>query len=261
MRIDSEKIDQLIQFALLVAGEEDHFTDRSLGPIHLLKYVYLADYYFALRNQGSTYTGIDWKFFNFGPWSPEVHDRVEPALKAIMAEKFTGQSDYNDNDYTRWSLNDENRLRIISTNIPPAIRVKLKRDIHKHLKDTDSLLAYVYSTEPMINAAPNEHLDFSLLAETEGSVSDQAQARTLSAKKQKQRLAAMEKLKIKRKESNAIKQKLVAPVTSSRYDDVFDKGLDWLERLDGPSIEGDQIKIKFDQSIWKSELRRNGKLS
>ncbi|MEI8651060.1 hypothetical protein P4S73_29340 [Paraglaciecola sp. Hal342] len=153
-----------------------------------------------MRNQGSTYTGIDWKFFNFGPWSPEVHDRVEPALKAIVAEKFTGQSDYNDNDYTRWSLNDENRLRIISTNIPPAIRVKLKRDIHKHLKDTDSLLAYVYSTEPMINAAPNEHLDFSLLAETEGFRERSSTSWNFKCEKTEATIGCYGKLKIKRKE-------------------------------------------------------------
>ena len=65
-------IDLLLQYALLVAGEEDEHTDRQLGPIHLIKYVYLSDLAFAERNDGKTFTGVNWQFYKFGPWSQAV---------------------------------------------------------------------------------------------------------------------------------------------------------------------------------------------
>lgn len=80
MPVDTDKIDLIIQFALLAAGDEDDFFDRQLGPIHLIKYVYLADLSFAKRNNGESFTGVDWEFYKFGPWSQQVNERVEPAL-------------------------------------------------------------------------------------------------------------------------------------------------------------------------------------
>ncbi len=84
-----DKVDMLIQYALLIAGQEDAFWDRQLGPIHLIKYVYMGDLAYAERNDGETYTGIDWRFYNFGPWSQTVNERIEPALTAIGATKKT----------------------------------------------------------------------------------------------------------------------------------------------------------------------------
>ncbi len=72
MPADLDKVDKLIQYALLVAGEEDSVFEQQLGPIHLIKYVFLADLAFAARRGGETYTGIEWVFHNFGPWSPPV---------------------------------------------------------------------------------------------------------------------------------------------------------------------------------------------
>ena len=40
--MDRDRVDLLIQYALAVAGQND-FGERELGPIHLLKYVYLGD--------------------------------------------------------------------------------------------------------------------------------------------------------------------------------------------------------------------------
>ncbi len=77
----STRVDLVLQYSLLVAGEQDTSFDRQLGPIHLLKYVYLADL-FAGKNEGATYTGIEWKFYKFGPWSQSVNERIAPALSA-----------------------------------------------------------------------------------------------------------------------------------------------------------------------------------
>ena len=55
--MDLKKVDKIIQYALAVAANED-FCNRDLGPIHLVKYVYLADLAYAERNKGETFTGI-----------------------------------------------------------------------------------------------------------------------------------------------------------------------------------------------------------
>ncbi len=57
MPVAPSRVDLLLQYALLVAGEQDEFLDRQLGPIHLIKYVYLADLFHAKRNNGVTFTG------------------------------------------------------------------------------------------------------------------------------------------------------------------------------------------------------------
>ncbi len=40
---DLTKIHQIMQYALLIAGQSEDPYDRQLGSIHLVKYVYLAD--------------------------------------------------------------------------------------------------------------------------------------------------------------------------------------------------------------------------
>ena len=39
--MDINKVDQLLKYILAAAGQED-FRNREVGPIHLIKYVYLA---------------------------------------------------------------------------------------------------------------------------------------------------------------------------------------------------------------------------
>ena len=97
MPSNTSRIDLLLQYALLVAGEEDEFFDRQLGPIHLIKYVYLADLAYAKRNAGETFTGMAiGGSTSLAPWYQTVNERIEPALCAISAAKQTFPSDYDD---------------------------------------------------------------------------------------------------------------------------------------------------------------------
>jgi hypothetical protein len=98
MNSNTQKIDNIIQYSLLIAGEEDEYLDQQLGPIHFIKYVYIADLEFARRNNGQTFTSTKWQFYNFGPWSQDVRARIEPALKAVMAEKYVFESQFGDNN-------------------------------------------------------------------------------------------------------------------------------------------------------------------
>jgi hypothetical protein len=40
--MDINKVDLLLKYILAIAGRED-YGNREVGPIHLIKYVYLAD--------------------------------------------------------------------------------------------------------------------------------------------------------------------------------------------------------------------------
>ncbi len=155
MQIDLQKVDLLIQCALLMAGEEDDYHDGELGPIHLLKYVYLADLAHAEGNQGQTYTGTPWKFHTFGPWSVEVHNRIEPALIHINATKNTLESEYEEEgEWYRWRLRDERKLEEIEYQLPLVVSSAIRHCVHQFGKDAPSLLDHVYRTPPMLSAHP-----------------------------------------------------------------------------------------------------------
>jgi hypothetical protein len=70
--MDIKRVDLLLKYILPAAGQEDP-GNRELGPIHLIKYTYLADLIFAEKHGGESYTCAPWRFHHFGPWSPEVY--------------------------------------------------------------------------------------------------------------------------------------------------------------------------------------------
>ena len=254
MAIDKKKIDLIVQYALLIAGQEDDFASRMLGPIHLLKYVYLADIYHAEKNNGESFSGASWQFYNFGPWSPSVHNRIDLATAAIMAQKYTYNSNYSDDDVIRWSKSDDDVLERLSSEIPSSITIRLKNNIRKLGKDTERLLDFVYKTEPMLNASPNETLDLTLckplliddIRENIG-----LRVETLSNKKKKifsQKLNCLKK--------NKKIDKKLKPVATSRIDDTFNTGVEWLESLAGESLQESRLIAKFSDDVWKSDTRK-----
>ena len=205
MPFDQVRTELVVQFALLVAGEEDSPYDRQLGPIHLLKYVYLADLVNARRNGGEVFTGADWRFHKFGPWSNAIHGVIDPALGKIGAEKLKFKSDYGEDDWVRYSVRDDCLLAEKGRALPAWIAMELQRDVHKFGKDTPALLDYVYKTKPMLSASPNDYLDFSLEAKSSTEkTQEQQQLRVdkLSAKKRKR---FRERLGSLRKEQQRIK--------------------------------------------------------
>ena len=257
MPADPSRVDLLLQYALLIAGDQDEFSDRQLGPIHLIKYVYLADLFYARRNNGITFTGTEWQFYKFGPWSQSVHERIESALSAIDAEKRSFDSDYGDRqDWVRWSLSNERLLEKIGNQLPFAITSGLKADVRQFGKDTQSLLHYVYRTEPMLSAAPNEFLDFTVVTQDismNEPVPTPLRMDSLSNKKKKQFKERMRELRARHKNRE---RKLINPVKDARYDDVYTEGMNWLDSLAGePLQEGERI-VQFSDDVWKSATRK-----
>ena len=113
---------------------------------------------------GESFTGATWRFHNFGPWDNAVYERVEPAAGAINADIRKIESGYGDEDWIRLRCRDDYRLTQLERELPAVITSRLPREVHKFLGDTPSLLDHVYKTTPMINAAPQEVLDLSLVA-------------------------------------------------------------------------------------------------
>ncbi|MDY6895650.1 MAG: hypothetical protein SVO01_09590 [Thermotogota bacterium] len=257
--MDISRVDKIIQYALLVAGDEDDFPDRHLGPIHLIKYVYLADLAYAKTHAGETFTGVKWQFYKFGPWAQEVNKRIEPALLHINAEKKTFPSNYGDKEeWVRWRVADDNFVDNLEIELPFIITVTLRRNVHQFGQATPELLAHVYSTEPMLSAAPKEFLDFSTLKTLPlNSLPEKSNNNLLSKKKQKNLKANLRKLRSKSAEKLAAKRKkkLVKPPISPRYDDVYYEGLEWLDSLAGEKIPTGDKDVVFSDSIWKSPAR------
>lgn len=266
MALDSKRADQVIQYALLLAGEEDEFFARQLGPIHLIKYVYLADLAYAERNAGETYTGATWHFHNFGPWNVAVQQRVEPAANAIRAEVLKFDSNYGDDDWIRIRLQDTGKLRQLEKAIPPAITLGLPRKVHRFLGDTPSLLDFVYKTEPMLSAAPGEVLELSGIAKREPHKGEHGPSKRLS--EDTAAALRMEQLSNKKKKrfrervrglhkKQVAKPKLVVPVKVQRYDDVYDQGVAWLdEKAGSPQLETGEFTAAFSDEVWKSSTRK-----
>ena len=260
----STRVDLVLQYALLVAGENDKKFDCQLGPIHLLKYVYLADLFHAEKNKGDTFTGINWQFYKFGPWSQSVNERIEPALSAISADKKSFPSDYEEREeWFRWSMRDEQLLREKEREIPSAITLHLRRDILKFGKDTQSLLHYVYSTKPMLSAAPNEPLDFSVAYVSSVKEPDAQLLKmdSLSNRKKKKFEQRMRDLRAMYKNRERKAHNLINPVKNPRYDDVYFEGIAWLDSLAGePFSEGEYI-AEFSEEVWKSAARKGQDVS
>lgn len=264
MSINSN-IDLVIQYALLVAGDADDYFDRQLGAIHLIKYVYLADLNYASRNNGQSFTGINWQFYKFGAWSQAVNTRIEPALNAIHANRQQFASNYEDKeDWVRWDLRDDRLLENKQRSLPPVITRNLKANIRKFGKDTPSLLDYVYKTKPMLCAAPNEYLDLSLAVDSTAQNQEAPlplQMESLSKKKKKDFQQKMQALRELHQQRKSEKPKLINPVTNPRYDDVYKEGVVWLDSLSGEKFSTRNISTEFSSDVWKSTTRKGEDVS
>ena len=153
--MDINKVDLLLKYILTSAGLED-FGNREVGPIHLVKYVYLADLAFAEKHGGETFTGTPWKFHHFGPWSPEVFNRIDPVVKEVGAEVRSISSPKLEEDIRRFFWVDEDLFEQLDRELPLILTLTIKRLIHLFGDDTTSLLHHVYRTKPMLEATPGE---------------------------------------------------------------------------------------------------------
>jgi len=254
--MDPHRVDLVIQFALLAAGREDDWLERELGPIHLVKYVYLADLAFAARNSGETFTGADWTFYHFGPWAQEVHARIAPAVADIDAIETTFESKYGDSDVKRWRKTDDGLFDRIEKALPLHVGLAVRKSVRQFGRQTSELLHFVYATPPMLRAAPGDKLIFEAepIAESAPTSPSAPPSKRKAEKKHEARVlevrARVNELLAQKAKVKADRTLAIAP----RYDDVFREGVEWLDTLAGPSLEP-KGEIRVDDSVWKAPGR------
>jgi hypothetical protein len=258
-----QRIENLIKYMLAVAGQDEDWKRCELGPIHIIKYLYLADMYYAQEKEGETYTGIDWQFYHFGPWNLELYKKKIPkSIENIGADTRNFESQYNQ-DGVRWSLKNA-QYNEVAKCVPSQILFRLKKDIQNYGAATFDLLHYVYSTEPMRSTAPNESINFGIFIKRKKQIqSTKNDSISLSKKRQKKLKEKIRNLKELNKAKLAEKKKnnLVKPPITPRYDDVYTKGTEWLESLAGPEIKQGKQEVVFSDSIWKSSVRKGDHVS
>ena len=257
-KIDIKKIDLLLQYALVVAGEGSGW-DRELGMIHLIKYVYLADLGYAKRHNGKLYTGIPWRFYHFGPWAEEVYQRIEPALNAIGAEKRIIPNPRDEKDVIRWIKSDDELFDSLGNQLDLVAMGCIQKDVGRFGSDTSKLLDFVYQTRPMVTAAPGEYLDFNILSCKTGSENqDQAgiAVKELTVRQKKKRKSAFLDLKKRVNARLDEQQKRRAEgAVAPRYDEVFFNGMEWLNSASDKPLESGEYTAIISDKMWKSKAR------
>jgi hypothetical protein len=260
--MNTERVDQIMQYALAVAAQADDPWDHQLGAIHLIKYVYLADLAYAEHNNGQTFTGVDWKFYHYGPWAPSVNDRVSAVVNMLGASEHVFSSTKYEKDSIRWGLSDreqsEQVLIEMDSKLPTVITSKVRSAIRAFGHDTTGLLHHVYSTKPMLRAAPGEWLGF------DGLGSESKATRTVetpvkpSVKAQKKEKELFEQLQAgARAKLEEVRARRVprVPNPPPRYDEVFEEGRQWLDSLEGSPLEEIEGEVEIADDVWKDPWR------
>jgi len=141
------------------------YTSRrgeKLTTLRLVKFLYLADLYYARVSKGKTLTRWPWGFVYFGPWCKQVNEAIDNAAKndLIIAKEYPSNHD-DEKDYRLfWVEDTEEEPKIIDA-LPTYVWSRLQWAIQKWADDSSGLLDYVYfETEPMIDTSPGKILDF-----------------------------------------------------------------------------------------------------
>lgn len=258
--MDASKIELIVRYALARAAHGDTPWERQLGPIHLLKAVYLADLAFAERNQGASFTGAEWVFYHYGPWSPAVMGCVRAVAVAIAMETVYSSTKY-ESDTVRWSIADLEEAAEVEAaaerDLPGPVMSAVKRAVRDYGTDTTGLLHHVYGTPPMLNAAPHERLDFTSAVASAPPQAAAVEQPPISRRQEKKREEALRELheRAKKKLTELRERRaLMTPARRPRYDEVFVAGQRWLDELGG-SVEEAEGEVEFDEGVWKSPWR------
>jgi len=133
----------------------------KLTTVRVVKFVYLADLYFARSADGKTLTGCPWRFVHFGPYCSEVMAELKQASQIGMVEEDRRQSKFNDEDYFLYTCHDQEAEQV-EAQIPTSVLYPLRESIRLFGDDTQALLDHVYfETEPMEGVRKGDLLDFS----------------------------------------------------------------------------------------------------
>ncbi len=256
--LESQRIHQVLRYAVAVAANEDDYRRRELGPIHLIKYLYLADLAYAEKHGGETLTGLSWRFHHFGPWALEAFQELDPAMAPPEFQRRSFQGSYQD-DVVRYRTTDQGLEDNLESELPRVVERAAKDAVQELNNDTSALLHHVYCTQPMVTAAPGETLDFSVAVKPSAKT-DAAPARLL---RKEQRQEAHEQLQARFRAALKRRTQTAGAVAEPRprYDEVFAKGQEWLDRQAGEPLEPLEGELIVSEEVWKSPARSEPGLS
>lgn len=256
--MDIQHFHDVVRYCLVVAAQSDDFAFRSLGPIHLIKYAYLADLDYAKYNNGGVFTGVEWVFHNFGPWSAEAFTQIEPALESFGAEKRVFQSQFDEKDCVRWKLPEGTETDLFERSLPVEIKHAIGNYFRRFGNDTAALLHFVYSTPPMLNAAPEERLDFTAVVPSPRPPVSQhtPYLKRITSKQRKRLFSGMEELRARFQSSFAQESASLSKPIPEQHDHIYIELMEWLEGLAGNEFPEQGATVVFSDEIWKSPARR-----
>ena len=134
---------------------------NGLTRTSLVKYLYLLDVFYAEeRGDGMTWTGTEWIFHHYGPYSHALEAELDWLDRHSLLEKeerSAGAKEYVVYQTSRRA--DSKTLAAIG--IPTSVISKLSQAIREFAYSLPKLLDYVYfRTAPMAHAHPGERLRF-----------------------------------------------------------------------------------------------------
>lgn len=212
--IKSDMILKLIKAICTRVKEKEGYLNKT----KLIKYLYLIDVEY-FRYHKKTFTGFNWIFYDFGPWSYEYNDIIREMSKS---PEFTiTQSSRSEYDTNFISCAESEEFESIFDDIDDELRAKGIVDKWAD-EPLNLLLNYVYfRTEPMEDAERYKPLDFTKIHTLESILKFKL---TKGITNLKERAAVQ----------NTIKKRLLSarktPVrdttfTPPRYDDDYHKNM------------------------------------
>lgn len=241
------------------------FGHNELRPIHFIKYLYLADLEYARVHGGTTFTEIPWRFHDFGPWSFEVYQRIDPALAAIGATKLNLES-AKYGEYVQWRMGTCDLDERLQRTLDFTLTTTIDSAVREFGSDTEALLHRVYTTEPMLLAAPEEILRFAPAPpRVPKAVTLGASPLTATARQQKLFKAKVKATREEIQKRLAAKKAAQAAGTmysrKPRYDEIFFQGIAALDEADGEAITEQKFTASLSDDVWKSKARYDPDLS
>lgn len=255
----TERVQDLLRYALLTAAREENPYARALGPIHLLKYLYLSDMIWASKSGGETFTSVAWRFHHFGPYAEEALDPISALAMDEFVSTIAVDHARAENEGVRYRIRaDADLRRELEDRLPLLSRRTLKEYVHLFTNDTSALLHHVYATPPMLRAAPGARLLFEPAGPDYEAGEPDVSPSTLTEKQRKRRregLAARKAVS-----AAALSEAMAATMAPSvgrppRYDDLYFEGSRWLDELAGEPPPGGDITVTVDDTIWLSPNR------
>ncbi len=151
--MDRQQLVQLIRYVVGEAGDLGGYATT----IRLVKFLYLFDIEYQ-RRYGRTLTDLPWVFHLYGPYSFALRDIGRLCGYSLEREEFVNARGHKGTLFTAPYERD------FPNGLAPVDRVIIDGLLGIWAdRDTEDLLEYVYSTEPIVHGTRGEPLDWSVV--------------------------------------------------------------------------------------------------